>query len=177
MKSAPPNPWTRAYPKGCRFDTTRRDDPVATRGMDGAAGQGLAPGVHQGEPDGCRIEPQGRHQTWDTPFDLPRSRLGLPAETVRNMDVRNYIAIAEPSDDGTTWWISFPGLPGITSAADRPQDIARQAQDALASAVEARAKLPRAIEDGEIPAYDLGEYSNPLVLLVPYAAPAPATAG
>lgn len=93
------------------------------------------------------------------------------------MDVRNYIAIAEPSDDGTTWWISFPGFPGVTSAADRPEQIAEQARDALASAVEAGAPLPRAIEDGEIPAYDLGEYSNPLVLLVPYAAPARASAG
>jgi predicted RNase H-like HicB family nuclease len=93
------------------------------------------------------------------------------------MDVRNYIAIAEPSDDGTTWWISFPGFPGVTSAADRPEQIARQAQDALASAVEAGAALPRAIEDGEIPTYNLDDYSNPLVLLVPYAAPAPATAG
>jgi predicted RNase H-like HicB family nuclease len=102
--------------------------------------------------------------------------LGLSAETVRNLDVRNYIAIAEPSDDGATWWISFPGLPGVTSAADRPEQIATQARDALASAIEAGATLPRAIEDGEIPAYDLCEYSNPLVLLVPYVAPAPATA-
>jgi len=92
------------------------------------------------------------------------------------MDVRNYIAIAEPSDDGTTWWISFPGFPGVTSAADRPDQIAEQARDALASAIEAGASLPRAIEDGEIPVYDLCDYSNPLVLLVPYAPPVSATA-
>ena len=90
--------------------------------------------------------------------------------------MRNYIAIAEPSDDGTTWWISFPDLPGVTSAADRPEQIAAQAQDALASAVEAGATLPRAIEDGAVPTYDLGGYANPLVLLVPYDAPVLAAA-
>ena len=90
--------------------------------------------------------------------------------------MKNYIAISEPSDNGTTWWISFPGFSGVTSAADRPEQIAAQARDALASAIEAGASLPRAIEEGEIPAYDLGEYSNPLVLLVPYAAPVPADA-
>ena len=86
--------------------------------------------------------------------------------------MRNYIAIAEPSDDGT-WWISFPGFPGVTSAADRPERIAAQARDALASAIEAGAALPPAIEDGAIPPHDLGEYHDPLVVLVPYA-PAPA---
>jgi predicted RNase H-like HicB family nuclease len=86
--------------------------------------------------------------------------------------VRNYVAIAEPSDDGT-WWISFPGLPGVTSAASGAGQIAPQAQDALASAVEAGAVLPPAIEEGAIPPYDLGEYHKPLVVLVPYAAPAP----
>ena len=82
--------------------------------------------------------------------------------------MRNYIAIAEPSDDGRTWWISFPGLRGVTSAADGPEEIARQARDALASAIEAGVVLPPGIEDGVIPAYDLGEYENPLVVLVAY---------
>ena len=54
----------------------------------------------------------------------------------------------------------------MTSAADGPEHIARQAQDALSSAIEAGAVLPPAIEDGVIPRYDLGEYANPLVLLV-----------
>ncbi len=87
------------------------------------------------------------------------------------MDVRNYIAIAEPSDDGATWWICFPGFPGVTSAADRPEQLAEQARDALASAIEAGAPLPLSIEDGEIPACDLSEYSNPMVLLVSDALP------
>jgi predicted RNase H-like HicB family nuclease len=93
------------------------------------------------------------------------------------MDVRNFIAIAEPSDDGKTWWISFPGLPGVTSAADGPEQIAAQAHDALASAIEAGAPLPPAIEDGAVPPYDLGEYHRPLVVLVPYAETVTATAG
>jgi predicted RNase H-like HicB family nuclease len=90
------------------------------------------------------------------------------------MGVRNYIAIAEPSDDGKTWWISFPGIPGVTSAADGPEQIARQARDALTSAIESGAMLPPAIEDGVIPPHDLGEYENPLVFLVAYK-PAVAT--
>jgi predicted RNase H-like HicB family nuclease len=100
---------------------------------------------------------------------MPGSGLDLSTTTVRNTDVRNYVAIAEPSDDGKTWWISFPGLPGVTSAADGPEHIARQALDALMSAAEAGAVLPPAIEEGGIQPYDLGEYDNPLVVLVPYA--------
>lgn len=54
------------------------------------------------------------------------------------MAVRNYIAIAEPSDDGT-WWFSFLGFPGVTSAGDSAGQIVAQAQDALASAIAAGA--------------------------------------
>jgi predicted RNase H-like HicB family nuclease len=88
---------------------------------------------------------------------------------MRDKHMRNYIAIAEPSDDGKTWWISFPGFPGVTSAADGAEQIATQARDALTSAIEAGAALPPAIEDGVIPPYDLSEYDRPLVVLVPYA--------
>jgi hypothetical protein len=70
------------------------------------------------------------------------------------------------SDDRQTWWIS---LPGVTSAADRPEQIAAQAQDALATAFDAGAGLPPAIEDGVIPPYDLADYHNPLVVLVAFA--------
>ena len=91
--------------------------------------------------------------------------------------MRNYIALAEPDDDGKTWWISFPNFPGVTSAADKPEQIAAQARDALRSVVDAGAALPPAIEDGAIPPYNLSEYENPLVVLVPYAAPATADVG
>ncbi len=90
--------------------------------------------------------------------------------------MRSYIAIAEPSDDGTTWWISFPSFPGVISAASGPRQIVAQAQDALASAIEAGMALPPAIEDGVIPQYDLREYQDPLVVLIPYAVSAPAVA-
>ncbi len=86
--------------------------------------------------------------------------------------MKNYIAVVEPSDDGKTWWISFPDLPGITSAANRPEQIVRQAQDALASALEAGVVPPPAIEDGVVPPSDLSEYHNPLIVLVPYPIPA-----
>lgn len=83
--------------------------------------------------------------------------------------MRNYIVIAEPSDDGKTWWISFPGLPGVTSMADGAEHIGAQARDALASAVEAGAALPPSVEDcGGVPLFDLSEFARPLVLLVAY---------
>jgi predicted RNase H-like HicB family nuclease len=88
--------------------------------------------------------------------------------------LRHVIAIAEPADDGRTWWISFPGLPGVTSAAGGAEQITAQARDALASASEAGAALPLTIEDGGIPPYDRGEYYSPLVVLVSYAVPVPA---
>ncbi len=86
--------------------------------------------------------------------------------------MKNYIAVVEPSDDGKSWWISFPDLPGVTSAADRPEHIVMQAQDALASAVEAGIAPPQAIEDGVVPPSDLSDYHNPLIVLVPYDIPA-----
>lgn len=94
---------------------------------------------------------------------------------MKGAKVKNYVAIVEPSDDGKSWWISFPGLPGITSAADCSENIVSQAQDALASAIEAGVRPPPAIEDGMSPPSDLSDYHNPLVVLVPYDAPVMAT--
>lgn len=71
--------------------------------------------------------------------------------------MKNDIAIAEPSDDGKSWWISFPCFPDVTSAADNVGEIAGQAQDALASAAGAGAAMRSAIEDGVIPPSDLGD--------------------
>jgi predicted RNase H-like HicB family nuclease len=139
--------------------------------MDRAPGLGLAGRVSQNWPRDRRAAPHGRYQTGDIAFDLSRRRLGISAATVKETDVKNYIAIVEPSDDGKTWWISFPSLPGITSAADRPEQIVTQARDAPASAVGAGVVLPSAIEDGVVPPSDLSEYNNPLVVLVPYDMP------
>jgi predicted RNase H-like HicB family nuclease len=85
----------------------------------------------------------------------------------------SYLAIAEASRDAHSWWISFPGLPGVISAANSPGQIAGQAKDALASAVEAGMALPPSIEDAGLPTYDLSGAREPLVLLVTYPDPSP----
>jgi len=56
----------------------------------------------------------------------------------------NYIAIAEPSMDNHSWWITFLALPGVVIAADSPGEIALRAGDALVAAVEVGAVLPAA---------------------------------
>jgi predicted RNase H-like HicB family nuclease len=78
----------------------------------------------------------------------------------------NYIAIAEPSADNDSWWISFPALPGVTAAANVPGAIPKKAREALTSAVEAGAKLPAPIEEASVTPYNLDDYHKPLVLLV-----------
>src|SRR4051794_32487879 len=90
---------------------------------------------------------------------------------------RNYVAIAEcPSRQGDAWWISFPSFPGGASAAGTPEAIVGQAQDAIANAIESMRAAgqtpPGTVEEAGLPAYDLNEYENPLVLLVPCPEPA-----
>jgi predicted RNase H-like HicB family nuclease len=80
--------------------------------------------------------------------------------------MRNYIAIAEPSADNHSWWISFPALPGVTAAANVLGAIPKKAREALAAVVEAGAKLPAPIEEAGVIPYDLDDYHKPLVLLV-----------
>ena len=83
----------------------------------------------------------------------------------------HYYAIAERGSR-TTWWISFPGRDGITSAADDAGQIVVQAQDALASAAMYGRRLPPAIEDGATPPTDLSEFDQPaMVVVIPFAAP------
>jgi predicted RNase H-like HicB family nuclease len=81
-------------------------------------------------------------------------------------DIGNYIAIAEPSMDNHSWWITFPALPGVVTAANSPGEIVRKAGHALAAAVGAGAKLPPTIEEAGFPPYDLNDHNKPLVLLV-----------
>ena len=82
----------------------------------------------------------------------------------------HYYAIAERGSR-TTWWISFPGRDGITSAADDAGQIVVQAQDALASAAMYGGRLPPAIEDGATPPTDLSEFDQPaMVVVIPFAA-------
>jgi hypothetical protein len=80
----------------------------------------------------------------------------------------HYYAIAERGS-GKTWWISFPGRDGITSAADDAGQIAAQAQDALASAAMYGGRLPPAIEDGALPPTSLSDYEQPtMVVVIPF---------
>jgi hypothetical protein len=86
-------------------------------------------------------------------------------------ETKNYIAIAEASDDGKTWWISFPGRDGIISAADDAGQIVQQAQDALASAAMHGGRLPPSIEDGAAPPDDLSELrSSAMIVVIPFVA-------
>jgi predicted RNase H-like HicB family nuclease len=78
----------------------------------------------------------------------------------------NYIAIAEPSMDNHSWWITFPALPGVVTAANSPGEITPKARDALAAAVGAGAHLPPPIEEAGVPPYNLGDYNKPLVVLI-----------
>ena len=84
---------------------------------------------------------------------------------------RSYMAIAEQVPGETTWWISFPSFPGVTSAADSAAEIMAQVGDALATVIEEMLRdgqhPPASIEDGEVPEYDPREYQNHLVILVP----------
>ena len=52
------------------------------------------------------------------------------------------------ASDNHSWWITFPALPGVVTAANSPMEIARKEGDALAAAVGAGAKLPPPIEEG-----------------------------
>ena len=82
--------------------------------------------------------------------------------------MQHYYVIAERGG-GRTWWLSFPDLPGVYSAADDPRDIQAQVRDALDTAVDAGMALPLSIEGGAKPPSDLSEFEEPtIVVLVPY---------
>jgi predicted RNase H-like HicB family nuclease len=84
--------------------------------------------------------------------------------------MQHYYAVAEKGADGT-WWISFPGRDGITSAADDAGQIVPQAQDALASTAMHGGRLPLAIEDGAQPPHDLSGFEQPaMVVVIPFTA-------
>ena len=81
----------------------------------------------------------------------------------------HYYAVAERHDGETSWWISFPGLDGVTSGTDDAGQIVAQAQDALASTLMWGGALPTSIEDGATPPQDLSGYDNPLVVVIPFS--------
>jgi predicted RNase H-like HicB family nuclease len=82
----------------------------------------------------------------------------------------NYFVIAERGK-GPTWWLSFPGLPGVFSSSEDPGDIVSEAQDALGTALDAGLKLPPSVEQGAMPP-DLADFEQPaFVLLIPFVVP------
>ena len=83
-----------------------------------------------------------------------------------------FYAIAERGN-GTTWLLSFPGLPGLFSAADDAAEIVTQATDALGTAVDSGLALPLSVEEGAEPPADLSEFEQPtMVVLIPFVTPA-----
>jgi predicted RNase H-like HicB family nuclease len=92
----------------------------------------------------------------------------------------HYVAIAEcPTAPGEAWRISFPSFPGVTAAADTPEEITAQAHDALTLVIEGMIEdgqaVPGPFEEAGLPEYDLTEFESPLVLLVPSPGPADTT--
>ena len=80
----------------------------------------------------------------------------------------HYYAIAERGNGGT-WWITFPGRDGITSATDDAGQIVAQARDALASSAMYGGRLPLSIEDGATPPPDLSDFEDPtMVVVIPF---------
>jgi predicted RNase H-like HicB family nuclease len=87
------------------------------------------------------------------------------------MATKYYLAIADRLPHESSWSITFPDFPGVTSVAEKFADVMRQAKDALATAVEDMERdgeaLPPSIEDDALPNYDCAAYHDPRVLLVP----------
>jgi predicted RNase H-like HicB family nuclease len=79
--------------------------------------------------------------------------------------MRHYYAVAERGN-GRSWWLSFPGLPGVFSAADDAGLIVAQATDALDTAVESGLPLPLSIEAGAKPPADLSGFEQPTIVVV-----------
>ncbi|MBV8612316.1 MAG: type II toxin-antitoxin system HicB family antitoxin, partial [Acetobacteraceae bacterium] len=71
------------------------------------------------------------------------------------MATKYYLAIADRLPDESSWSITFPDFPGVTSVAEKFAELMRQAKDALASAVEDMERdgeaLPPSIEDDALP--------------------------
>jgi len=84
--------------------------------------------------------------------------------------MQHYFAVLEPAASGALH-ITFPGLDGVGSFAERPTDIVQQASDALESALMAGRDLPTSIEEGARVPVNLVGYDSPLVVVIPFAAP------
>jgi len=90
--------------------------------------------------------------------------------------MQHYFAVLEPAASGALH-ITFPGLDGVGSFAERHTDIMQQASDALESALMVGRGLPLSIEEGARVPLNLAGYHNPLVVVIPFAAPPPKATG
>ena len=90
--------------------------------------------------------------------------------------MRHYFAVLETAASEALH-ISFPGLDGVGSFAERHTDIVQQASDALESALMVGRGLPLSIEEGARVPLNLAGYDNPLVVVIPFAAPPPKATG
>jgi predicted RNase H-like HicB family nuclease len=86
------------------------------------------------------------------------------------MATRHYIGIAE--SDGNGWSLGFPAFPGTVTTGDTLVELVSHARDALASVVGAMEedglKLPTSVDaDPHASPYDLADYVNPHVIIVP----------
>ena len=90
--------------------------------------------------------------------------------------MQHYFAVLEPAASGALH-ITFPGLEGVGSFAERHTDIVQQASDALESALMVGRGLPLSIEEGARVPLNLAGYDNPLVVVIPFAAPPPKATG
>ena len=81
---------------------------------------------------------------------------------------QHYFAIAERGPQGG-WFLTFPGGAGY-SFAESPEQIVSQAQDWLESAAmyPPGNVLPPSIEDGAKPPTDLTDYTNPIIVVIPF---------
>ena len=86
--------------------------------------------------------------------------------------MQHYFAVLEPAASGALH-ITFPGLDGVGSFAERHTDIVQQASDALESALMVGRGLPLSIEEGARVPLNLAGYDNPLVVVIPFGAPPP----
>jgi predicted RNase H-like HicB family nuclease len=86
------------------------------------------------------------------------------------MVTRHYIGIAE--SDGNGWSLGFPAFPGTVTTGDTLAELVGHARDALASVVGAMEEdglmLPASVDaDPHASPYDLADYVNPHVVIVP----------
>lgn len=87
------------------------------------------------------------------------------------MTIRHYVGVAERA--GTNWSISFPAFPGTVTAGDTFAELCANAQNALASVIEAMQEdgldIPESFDtDLKSPANFLtSDYVDPRIIIVP----------